>query len=312
MAERQTATWKIVAGYVAFAIAAFGFFFYLTFPFDSVRHRIEQEASASGYDVEIGHLGPGLFGVTASNLKLRKRPGPPLPGAGSAEPKPSEPLHIDQVALRPSLFPLGLAFRADALGGTVSGAVGGMKELAVHLQLDGVDLSKGNVKGFSGMDLAGVLDGELNLTVPRITLGGKGPAEPDFGAANGTLTLAGEGVTVNGGEINVPSMGGAMGLPKIILGKLDAKLTVEKGQGKLETLNAKSSDLALQGSGTLKLAKRLEYSEPNLEFRFKVEDDLKKRLGPLSMGLTMLRSDPKDPTFRVAHLTGYLGRPSFR
>lgn len=304
MAERQTSTWKFVLGYVAFAVAAFAFFFYLTFPFDTVRSRVEQEAAASGYDVEIGHLGPGLFGVTASEVKLRKK----------AAAKPSEPLQLDKVALRPSFFPLGLAFRAQALGGKVTGAVGGLKELAVHLELDGVDLSQGNLKGFTGLDLAGTLDGELNLSVPKSTIGGnsKTPAEPDFGAASGALTLDGEGVTVNGGEINIPSMGGAMGLPKIIFGDLDARLTLEKGQGKLETLSAKSAEVSLLGSGTLKLARRLEYSEPNLEFKFKIEDALKKRLGPLSMGLTMLRSDPKDPTFRVAHITGFFGRPNFR
>src|SRR5689334_3365779 len=183
MSDRQTATWKIILGYVAFATGAFVFFFYLTFPFDSVRSRIESEASATGYAVEIGHLGPGLFGVTASNVNVRKAPQP----FAAADAKPSEPLHLDSVSLRPSLFPLGMAFRAKAMGGTVSGAVGGVKDLAVHLSLDDVDLSKGNVKGFSGMDLSGTLNGNVDLVVPRTVLGGpsaKGPSEPDFGAAN--------------------------------------------------------------------------------------------------------------------------------
>lgn len=309
MGDRQTATWKIVLGYVAFAIAAFVFFFYLTFPFDTVRTRLESEASATGYDLDIGKLGPGLFGVTATNVNVRRK------GQPGDDGKPNEPLHIDSVALRPSLFPLGLAFRANAFGGKVTGAVGGIHDLSLQVNLDGVDLSKGNIKGFSGMDLAGTLNGAVNLVVPKTVVGGpnaKGPEEPDFGAANGSIVLEGSEVTVNGGEVNLPSMGGAMGLPRIVLGNLVAKVSIEKGQGKFETLTAKSSDLNLMGSGTLKLAKRLEYSEPNLELKFKLEDELKKRLGPLSMGLTMLQSDPKDPTFRVAHLTGFLGRPNFR
>ena len=312
MPERQIATWKIVVGYAAFGIAAFVFFFYLTFPYDTVRERVLNEARAAGYDMAIGKLGPGLFGITATNVDLRKRDVVQVEGMPESEPGA---LHLDKVSVRPSVWPLGAACRANAFGGTISGAVGGLSSLTVKADLSDVDLSNESITAYTGLKLAGTLDGALKLTAPQVPPpGGKGPAEPDFGAANGSFTLTGSDVTVNGGTMVVPMYGTPtpMDLPKIILGGLDVKVDFDKGQGKIEALKAKSSDLDLQGSGTVKLARRLEYSELNVELRFKFEDELKKRLGALSMALSVLQRDPKDPTYNAARITGFLGRPNFR
>src|SRR5688500_7942422 len=114
MPETKTATWKLVVGYTAFAIAAFVFFFFVTFPSDAAAQRVSSEAAARGYDVRIGKLGFGLFGLTAKNMELRPKNAPV-----GAEGQEQEPLVIDALALRPSLFPLGVHFRANAFGGVV-------------------------------------------------------------------------------------------------------------------------------------------------------------------------------------------------
>jgi hypothetical protein len=46
-----------------------------------------------------------------------------------------------------------------------------------------------------------------------------------------------------------------------------------------------------------------------VELRLKAEQAFVKRLGILGSGLSMLPADPKNPGFRVAHLTGFLGSP---
>ncbi len=308
MTERKTKKWKIILGYASFATAAFVFFFYVTFPYEALRQRIKAEAGAAGWDVEIGDMGPGFFGISADNLELKKKS---APGAGGDAPEVG--FLIDSLALRPSVFPLGVAFKADVMGGTASGAVGGLGALDVSVKFDEVNLAEGNLKAFSGLDMAGIMNGHLNLTAPR-TATGNGPKEPDFGQANGELVLDGEQVVVNGGTITVPMYGTPtpMDLPKINFGSIDGLLKIEKGAGKLEELTAKSEELNLMGSGTLKLAKRLEYSEPDLELKFKVEQDFVKRLGMLGAGLGMLKSDPKDPQFKMVKMTGFIGRPSFR
>lgn len=312
MKERTLATWKLVLAYAAFSVAAFVFFFYLTFPYDSLKERVVAEAKAQGYDIHIGKMGPGLFGITAKNLLFRKQEVQQIEGMPESEP---QALEIEAISVRPSLFPLGAAFQADLLGGTASGALGGLSALSIAADLDDLDLTQGNLEGFTGLKLAGILNGQLKLNVPRAAApGGKGPSEPDFGKATGSLTLEGDTLTINGGTVVVPMYGQPtpMDLPKIILGDLQAKIDFDKGEGKIEALSAKSTDLNASGAGTIKLAKRIPYSELNLDLKFKIEDDLKKRLGPLSMGLSMLQRDPKDPTFNAAKVTGFLGRPNFR
>ncbi len=309
MTERKTSKWKIILGYASFATAAFVFFFYVTFPYEALRQRIKAEAGAAGWDVEIGDMGPGFFGISADNLELKKKQ---APGAAEGD-APEVGFLVDSLSLRPSVFPLGVAFKADVMGGTARGAVGGMSALSVDVELDEVNLAEGNLKAFSGLDMTGLLNGRLKLTAP-ITASGNGPKEPDFGQANGELVLEGQQVVVNGGTLTVPMYGTPtpMDLPKIPFGNIDGLLKIEKGAGRLETLTAKSEELDLAGSGTLKLAKRLEYSEPNLELKFKVEQEFVKRLGMLGAGLGMLKSDPKDPQFKMVTMTGFIGRPSFR
>lgn len=301
MPERTISRTKLAVGYAGFGLFAVFFFFYATFPFEAAKTRLQREAAAQGYEVEIGGLGMGLGGVTASDLLVRKKGPPPAEGSGP------DTLLIDSLSVRPSLFPLGAAFSADAFGGDISGAVGGISELTVRLHLDDVDLSQGNIKGFTGLNLAGIVNGKVDLRAPLKPIVGRtdGAKEADFGAADGTISLTGAEITLNGGSINIPSMGGDTDLPKVILGELKAKMKVDKGTGTLESLVAKSTDVHVMGDGTVKLAKNLPYSAPNLALRLKVEEDLKKRLGPLSMGISILPADDKDPQFRKATLVGY-------
>ncbi|HEX8539867.1 MAG TPA: type II secretion system protein GspN, partial [Cystobacter sp.] len=166
---------------------------------------------------------------------------------------------------------------------------------------------EGNLKGFSGVDMAGKLNGSLDLTLPKTR------GQPDLSQANGQLTLDSSGLIIQGGRITVPMYGSALpvDLPRIALGDLDARLRIEKGLGTVEALQTKSEDLEVQGSGTLKLGQRLDVSQPDMEIKLSTEPEFNKRLGALSAGLTMLPADKTNPKFRVAHLSGFLNRPSF-
>jgi type II secretion system protein N len=301
--------WKRAVAYSAFGLFALVVSFFLTFPYDALRDRVKLEAEAAGYFVRIGSMGPGLFSVRTTDIELSKK-------VPETEEKPAEPLRIDSVSIGPSLFPPGLHVSAKLLGGSASVRVSGINSVSVRAELDGLDLSKGNVKGFSGIDLAGEIDADVRIDVPKASVGG-GPAEPDFGQANGYVSIDAKGLTVNGGtmSLTIPMYGPEptpLDLPKIAFGDLGGKVTVEKGAGKIEDFHGKSTDLEVNASGTLKLAKRLEYSEPNIEVRFKTEPEFVKRLGLIGSALSMVGPDPKDPNYRMGHLTGYLGRPNFR
>lgn len=180
--------------------------------------------------------------------------------------------------------------------------------MQVALKLSGLDPAQGNLKAFSGVDMVGKLEGSLELSMPKMASG-----QPDLSKADGQLTLDSKGLTIQGGNITVPMYGTPtpMDLPQIALGDVDARLRFDKGMGTLEALQAKSTDLELQGSGTLQLGQRVDLSQPNMDFRLRAEPEFVKRIGIIGAGLSILPPDKADPNFRVAHLSGFLNRPVF-
>jgi type II secretion system protein N len=101
-----------------------------------------------------------------------------------------------------------------------------------------------------------------------------------------------------------------MDLPRVKLGNLEASVKFDKGTGTVEKLSTKGGDLELGVSGTVKLAKLLSYSEANLHVKLKPQPELLKN-GFIGMGISALPTDPSNPSFHTARVTGYLGSPAF-
>ena len=308
MAEKRIALWKRILLYAGFSVVALFAAFFITFPYDALSERLKLEADNAGYNLKIGSMGPGFFALNANELFIAKKMAP-------TEEKPPEALKIDKLSVGPTLFPPGLGVSAKLLGGALSvrvSALGG----SVHVDADDLDLSKGNLKGFSGIDLAGKVDVKLDLSIPKTAVGASAP-EPDLSQASGAFSLSARGLTVNGGTVSVPlPMYGPdptpLDLPKIAFGDLGGHVKFEKGAGTVDEFKSHSNDLEIAVSGTLKLAKKVEYSDSNLEVRFKPDPDFQKRLGLIGSALSMVGADPKDPTWRMGRLTGLLGKPNFR
>jgi type II secretion system protein N len=308
--EKKLALWKRIAGYSAFSLFALFVAFFLTFPYETLKERVRLDADTQGYIVKIGSLGPGFFSLRASDVKISKKP------TGAPDEVPPEALSLDSVSVGPALFPPGVAVSAKAFGGSISAKAGGLSNISVKISADDIDLSKGNLKGFTGIDFGGTIDLNAALTMPRISVGG-GPSEPDLGGATGNIVIETRGVAINGGTANVviPMYGAEptpLDLPKIVFGDIVGKLKFEKGAGTIEEFRGKSADLEVAITGTIKLAKALAYSEPNLEVRFKPDSEFQKRLGLVGSALSAVGSDPKDPTWRLGRLTGFMGKPNFR
>lgn len=308
MAEKKTSLWKRVVAYVAFSLFALVAAFFLSFPYDALKDRVKLEADAAGYFVRIGSMGPGLFAVRASDVQVSKQ--------SNTEPPP-EPLKLDSVSVGPSLFPPGLKVKVKGFDGTITAVVSGFSSLRLKVDVEDVDVSKGNLKGFSGIDFSGVVNAALDVTLPKGQAAAGMPAEPDLSLASGTLSLSTRALAINGGTANItiPQFGPEptpVDLPKIVVGDLGGKVKLDKGTATVEELKNVSPDISLDVSGTMKLAKRLPYSEANLEIRVKPDPEFQKRLGLLGSALSMIGSDPKDPQWRLGRLTGYIGRPQFR
>jgi len=294
--EAKRARWKIVTGYVAFGVVSFLLGIYLTFPYDVLKERILAEAGGQGAYVRVGSLGPGLFGITASNLEVSRK-------MEANEDKPSPALRIDSVAIRPSLFPLGVAVRAKLLHGVASAAVG-LSGDKFRVAIDDLNLQDDNLKAFSGLSLAGHLSANLTLDMPMTPSTKSQPGEPDLAQASGTVSIDASGLQVNGGTIEM------IDLPKVSLGELEGKIKFEKGAGTIETLKIKSDEVDVTVTGTPKLARRIDYLEPNALVKLKISPELSKRLGLIASGLAMLPADPQSPEYRTLRVQGFIGHPS--
>lgn len=298
MAEKKKMSlWKRISAYSAFVSFALVTTFFLTFPYDALRERVKQEADKAGLYVRMGSLGPGLLGLRATDVQVSKK------AVGDQVP---ESVNIDSVSVGPSFFPPGLSVKAKLLGGSVSTRVSGMSTSRIKIDAEDLDLSRGNIKGFSGVDLGGTVEAHVDVTLPQ-----------DMSQATGSLKLESKGLTINGGTANltIPQFGpepAPIDLPKIVFGDVNGAITIDKGLATIDEFKTKSSDLEIAISGTTKLAKRIDYAEPNLEVRIKPDPEFQKRLGLVGSALSMIGADPKDPSWRMGKLTGYLGQPRFR
>ncbi|MDP1918043.1 MAG: type II secretion system protein GspN [Myxococcales bacterium] len=307
MASSKLKVVRKVFAYTGFFFLAVLIAFFLTFPYDALKDRVRLEADRAGYFTRINSMGPGFFGIRAKGIELSKKV--------DTDPPPA-PLKIDSVSGGPTLFPPGVGVTAKLFGGSVAVRVSGFSNIRVRVDAEDLNLASPDLKEFSGIDFAGMVEAHVDLSLPRVAVG-PGPAEPDLGQATGTISIDAKQLAINGGSMSmvIPQFGPEptpLDLPKIVVGDLSGKLKFEKGAGTIEKFEAKSADLELQATGTLKLAKRLEYAEPGIELRFKPDPEFQKRLGLIGSALSMVGPDPKDPSWRMGRLTGYLGRPNFR
>lgn len=328
--QTKTARWKIVLGYVAFSLFALVACFLLTFPYGALRARIATEALKSGTVVRIDKMRPGFIGLVAKGVRISQPPAPlnaeTIAALTSGDPDTArmlgpaelgEALVVDSLFFRPTLFPPGITFRMDALGGEISGSLSDFSSQSIQLRLEKLDPS--SLKGLTGLDLEGSLNGSLKLTLPKSPGAGGKPGEADLSQADGELSLEGQnlllkgsvegaGVTAKGSPVALlfPS-----GLPRIPVGELQALIKFEKGQGTVETLKLGGDQLEIRGTGTVKLNKRIQYAEPAMDIKIRVEPELVKELGPAGMGLSILPPDKDDPKFRSGRLSGSLGKLNF-
>lgn len=297
MADKKMSLWKRISGYSTFVLFSLTATFFLTFPYDTLKERLKQEADQVGWHVRMGSLGPGFFSLRASDVQVSKK------AVGEEVP---ESLMVESVSVGPSLFPLGMSVKGKLLGGSVVAHVIGMGGSRLKVDVDGLDLSSGNLKTFSGVDSAGTLDAHVDVSGLQ-----------DLSQATGSVRIEGKGLTINGGTatLTIPQFGPdptPLDLPKIVIGDITGVVSIEKGVATVDEFKSKSNDLEVAISGSAKLAKRLDYSEPNLEIRLKPDPEFQKRLGLIGSALSMIGPDPKDPSWRMGRLTGYFGQPRFR
>jgi type II secretion system protein N len=179
---------------------------------------------------------------------------------------PAQTVRIDRLTLRPSLIPWGVGFSASLFGGGAGGAIGTGSAPKLRVHFDHLSLAQAGVAALTGVEAVGTLDGELSLDIP--TSGPQG-GQPDLSQASGRLRLGGSGLEVKGGTVTIPLMGQMtpVDLPPVNFGKLAAELPIERGTGTVKALRIEGPELDIQATGTVRLARALPYSEPDLSLR---------------------------------------------
>jgi type II secretion system protein N len=258
-------------GYVAFYLFALVFFAFLTFPFDRLRARIQNEFNSSQtgpnpLSLRLGHLSSYWFsGVRADDIDLIAPPSP-LPPEDPAKPNKPKVMRIDTVHARVSLLRLlfgtvHVNFGADAFGGEVSGftsdADGGRK-----LEVDIEDLGLANaplLADMLGLPIGGSLGGHVEFLLP----------EGKLSKAEGKVDLKFNGLSAGDGKTKVLN---AIALPKVEVGDLTLKATATAGGLKVDQLSASGKDLELQGDGSVRLRDDFNQSVLSMNARFKFND----------------------------------------
>ena len=279
--------WFKTALYCAFFGLAFELMLYLTFPYKQVADRIEAEAKAANVGLRIGAMGPSLLWVKAKNLALT-----PPKQEGSPEP---QAIPIDEIQVRPTLFPLGVAFQAKLFGGTLEGNTGrpGKRSpLVVHIK--GLDLAKTNSKAAVGLDLAGKLDSDVDLML-----------DPDGTKLTGTVRFGAAGMVINGGTV------AQYDLPKVDLGRLDMAFKLDGGKATVDFFKAQGADVDATLEGDVALAQKVMMSALKLKLKFKPAEDFLKRNSFIQTGLSFaMTKDSKG--FYTVNVNRVLGNPGFQ
>lgn len=285
----------VAIGYLAFSIFSLLLFIWLTFPYEVLRLRLITQAEQAGMALAVQSAGPALFGIKLKGVQL-------IPDSPEGLPDTTRALLVDQVSVRPSLLPLGVRVHADVMDGDAVGAWGLLGDATLKVSLDGLNPQRGNFLGYTGLDLDGTLEGELDVTMPKLETGA-----PDPSKAEGALSLQLLGTQLNGGTLP-----GALplDLPSARLGDLQLTLPIEEGVGTL-TLTGNGEDLQVQGEGTLHLARRMEQSRVDVTVKLRASEAFAAAQPMIGMGLNTLPADPSDPSFRRARVGGTLSRLSF-
>lgn len=236
-------TWKPRLLYGAFFVAAFLLMLRWTMPAGAVQDRLTVEAAARGWQLEAAESGPaGLIGLSLREVTLKDKAGLTIP--------------LDRVDLTLPLWALLTGKRRVAVDAWLyDGRVRGAFDLAAGPQawrgeLEGVDLARAlPLRMATGVDLAGVASGSLQLAMP----GDEG------GKADGRLVLSVKDAGLTGGKANLPGAG-ALTLPAARFGEVAVELVFKDGKGTFEKLSASGGDVELTGEG-------LYFSwQPRLEF----------------------------------------------
>jgi type II secretion system protein N len=297
--------WKLRAGqrtaaYVAFFALAFVLALRLTFPVEAVRERLILDAGARGYQIKVNDLAPsGLVGVRARQVTLTTAEGTRIP--------------FEELTVGLRLWPTLLGRRAFSYDASLfEGRVVGFTETSktaerYQARVTGIDLARaGVVRAATGLDLAGILSGNLDVTLD--------PKDPS--KSTGSMDFQVKDGAILGGKIPVPGMEGGLTVPPVKLGAVAARGSVKGGRADFGTLESKGDDVDILAEQVfIQLQPRFEHSALSGRARVRPTETFwrKEQVAPLKplidMGLAAAKGKDGGYGFQIY---GTVGKPQAR
>lgn len=272
----RTSPWALGAAGVLILLISFTCGFTLFFPAESLRPRLEAEASKRGLHVTIGRLATTFpLGLVASGVIV------------SDSNKESVGVKIDRITVTPvwSRLLLGkavLAYNARLLGGRIEGTMS--RRGPMTLSGEGISW-RGALPGLSG--------GILVTHLRRVELSAFWPAQADD-----ALHLA-----IDGEETSIEGLFGAKS--PLLLGNVTLNGSGKGKDLRLTSLAASNGQLSIDGNGTILLSEPLGRSLLNLTLTLRGNPGLDPTLAEL---LAAFVPPATDGTSRL-RLTGTLATP---
>jgi type II secretion system protein N len=286
-----------------FGLLVFGVALYFCFPYDRAKDLAIAWAAAQGFDVTIGSAGPSFgFAINFKDIRVRSRP----TGAGK-----TVRFTIDSARVRVSPFVMlskksSMGVDADAFGGQIDLDFESRKKGPFHVAIHGKGIDLSEIPGVrESINLP--ITGTFELAVDLASATGR------YGDAEGTVSFKCAGCVLGDGKTPLkiegnPLLSGGLTLPKVRLGDLVGRIAVEKGNAKLQGVEAKSPDGELALEGDIQLHDPLQLSTLSLYLRFRLADAFLKSADKLQLMLQMAGSAGKRPDGSYGvRLSGRLG-----
>lgn len=349
---RKTNRVVTVLMYTAFGLLTFFVSVSLSLPVDKIKDRIERELSqepgppqtatgsfgiGSGMDVSIGELDVNVFRPGFSATDVRLKPRKSLASSSSSEApaaKSLRPIVIDRIEAR--VHPV------DALFGQKSGrllveAFGGELQTSFSIGNEGVtasadlhDITLARLSALSQLlplPMLGTLGLSLHFQAPNQRPAA--PARPgapptiqlpprlDLPKAVGDLDLKLQQATLGDGKAKLVVPGDAflsqgLTFPRIRLGDVIGKVTIERGRASIADVHAKSPDVELWIDGYLELRDPLPLSEAHLYIRFKPSPQLTAREPTMEIVVSSQAQGKRSDGALGFAITGSLANPRAR
>jgi len=282
----------VIGGYIAYGLALFLFFAYLTFPFNDMRGRVEsllEDSLLTGVSIKAiePSIIPGLIlkGITISNS---------IDGGGPA-------IRIDKLRIRIGLLPL--LWGSYRWSGKMS-LYGGQGWGRVKYRRNFLDIN---------MDFKGINLEDMDYTEKRWGLKFKGALSAGIkftGSTTDASQLKGKAyLSLKGGGMGESSFFSILTIPAIDFEDTEAKMVFSSGRGVLEEFHLKGKDVDCVLSGDIILQSSISQSLLGLKGRFKLSESF---AGSFSSFLPYVNLQKDGQGYYLFSITGSLSAPWFK